>query len=206
VADTTGLGGPRGHREFLGRAVARLRGDERVVGLLLGGSLAHGTPDSYSDVDLYVVVQDRAFDEILDDRDAVAGAVGSPLFAFDVDPVPGGSTDRIVLYEGPDGGPIKFDFMYLKESDFEPAPKWAGCRAGRVYRMGPPFADKYGTDYALSDEVANEALYALFTDDHRVRGRLADLVGSRVQVGGTKLPEESDDKVTKLNVTGVDPA
>jgi hypothetical protein len=78
--------------------------------------------------------------------------------------------------------------------------------AGRVERMGPPFADKYGTDYALSDEVANEALYALFTDDDRVRGRLADLVGSRVQVGGTKLPEESDDKVTKMNVTGVDPA
>ena len=77
--------------------------------------------------------------------------------------------------------------------------------AGRVERMGSPFADKYGTDYALRDEVANEALYALFTDDERVRGRLAGLVGSRVQVGGTKLPEESDDEVTKMNVTGVDP-
>jgi hypothetical protein len=39
-----------------------------------------------------------------------------------------------------------------------------------------------------------------------VRGRLADLVGTRVQVGGTKLPEEPDDKVTKMNVTEVDPA
>jgi hypothetical protein len=78
--------------------------------------------------------------------------------------------------------------------------------AGRVERMGSPFADKYGTDYALRDEVANEALYALFTDDERVRGRLAGLVGTRAQVGGTKLPEESDDEVTKMNVTGVDPA
>ena len=78
--------------------------------------------------------------------------------------------------------------------------------AGRVERMGPPFADKYGTDYALRDKVANEALYALFTDDERVRGRLAGLVGSRAQVGDTKLPEESDDEVTKVNVTGVDPA
>ena len=78
--------------------------------------------------------------------------------------------------------------------------------AGRVGRMEPSFADKYGTDYALRDEVANEALYALFTDDDRVRERLADLVGSRVQIGGTKLPEESDDKVTKMNVTGMDPA
>jgi hypothetical protein len=39
-----------------------------------------------------------------------------------------------------------------------------------------------------------------------VRGRLAGLVGTRAQVGGTKLPEESDDEVTKMNVTGVDPA
>jgi hypothetical protein len=78
--------------------------------------------------------------------------------------------------------------------------------AGRVERMGPPFAAKYGTDYALSDEVANEAVYALFTDDDRVRERLAGLVGSRVQVEGAKLPEESDDEVTKINVTGVEPA
>jgi len=78
--------------------------------------------------------------------------------------------------------------------------------AGRVERMGPPFAAKYGTDYALRDEVANEALYALFTDDEGVRERVARLVGTRVQVGGTKLPEESDDEVTKVNVTGVDPA
>jgi hypothetical protein len=77
--------------------------------------------------------------------------------------------------------------------------------AGRVERIERPFADKYGTDYALRDEVANEALYALFTDDDRVREQLAGLVGTRVRVGGTKLPEESDDKVTKMNVTGVDP-
>ena len=78
--------------------------------------------------------------------------------------------------------------------------------AGRVERMGPAFADKYGTDYVLSDEVTNEAVYALFTDDDRVRERLAELVGSRAQVGGTKLPEEPDDEVTKMNVAEVDPA
>ncbi len=78
--------------------------------------------------------------------------------------------------------------------------------AGRVERMGPPFALKYGTDFALSDEVANEAIYALFTDDDRVRERIVELTGSRVQVEGTKLPEESDDGVTKVNVTRVNPA
>ena len=78
--------------------------------------------------------------------------------------------------------------------------------AGRVDQMGSSFADKYGTSYALSDEAANEAVYALFTDDDRVRERIAELVGSRVQVRGTKLPEEPDDEVTKMNVTEIDPA
>ena len=78
--------------------------------------------------------------------------------------------------------------------------------AGRVERMGPPFALKYGTEYALSDEVANEAIYALFTDDDRIRERIAELTGSRVQVRGTKLPEEPGDEVTKVNVTELDSA
>ena len=78
--------------------------------------------------------------------------------------------------------------------------------AGRVERMGPPFELKYGTSYALSDEAVNEPIYALFTDDDRVRERIVELIGSRVQVGGTKLPEESDDDVTKMNVTEITPA
>ncbi len=78
--------------------------------------------------------------------------------------------------------------------------------AGRVERMGPPFALKYGTEYALSDEVLNEAVYALFTNDDRVRERIVELIGSRVQAVGTKLPEESDDNVTKMNVTEISTA
>src|SRR5215212_4970720 len=117
------LNGLPKHRKLLERAVAHFRDDVRVVGLVAGGSLAHGAADFYSDVDLYIVVKDAAFDRIFAERDAIVEAVGSPLFGFVVDPVPGGSTDHIVIYEGP----VKFDFMYLKESDFEPAPKWVGC-------------------------------------------------------------------------------
>lgn len=100
MPEAEGLRAPGGHGELLGRAVARLRQDERVVALILGGSLARGAADLYSDVDLYVVVRDGAFDAILAERDAVTEVVGSRLFAFDVDPVSGGSTDRIVLYGG----------------------------------------------------------------------------------------------------------
>jgi predicted nucleotidyltransferase len=124
------------HRKLLEHAVARFGDDVRVVGLVAGGSLAHGAADFYSDVDLYIVVQDEAFGEIFAERDAIVEAVGSPLFGFIVDPVPGGSTDHIVLYEGP----VKFDFMYLKKSDFTPALKWAGCvvlkdARGRVWTV-----------------------------------------------------------------------
>ena len=111
------------HRELLERAFARFQDDVRAVGLVVGGSLAHGGADFYSDVDLYVVVRDGAFEDIFAERSSIAEAVGSPLFGFTVDPLPGGSTDYIVVYEGP----IKFDFMYLQESDLEPHPKWVGC-------------------------------------------------------------------------------
>jgi predicted nucleotidyltransferase len=111
------------HRELLERAFARFRNDTRVLGLVVGGSLARGGADFYSDVDLYVVVRDGTFEDVFAGRNSAAEAVGSPLFGFDVDPVAGGSTDHVVLYEGP----VKFDFMYLRESDLGPHPRWDGC-------------------------------------------------------------------------------
>ena len=78
--------------------------------------------------------------------------------------------------------------------------------AGRVVQMGTLFASKYGTSYALSDEAADEAIYAFFTDDDRTRKRIVELIGSRVRVRGTKLPEEPGDEVTKMNVTEINPA
>lgn len=78
--------------------------------------------------------------------------------------------------------------------------------AGRVDHMETSFEAKYGTSYALSDDVANEPIYALFTDDDRMRERIAELTGSRVQIRGTKLPEKPDDQVTKMNVAEIDSA
>ena len=58
---------------------------------------------------------------MFDGRDAAALALGSPLFRFTVDPIPGGSRDYIVTYPGP----VKLDLMYYRET--VPAPKWAGA-------------------------------------------------------------------------------
>jgi len=108
------------HRGLLERAFARLRDDDRVVGLVLGGSLARGGADFYSDVDLYVIARDEAFDAVFAERNAAAEAIGAPLFRFTVEPVPGGSRDFIVTYPGP----VKLDLMYYRESELEPHPKW----------------------------------------------------------------------------------
>ena len=108
------------HRTLLERAVARFRDDDRVSGLVLGGSLALGGADFYSDVDLYVIVRDEAFEPVFNERDAAARTIGSPLFCFTVEPVPGGSRDFIVTYPGP----VKLDLMYYRESELEPGPKW----------------------------------------------------------------------------------
>ena len=119
----SGLDLPPDHRAPLERAADYYRDDARVVGMILGGSLAHGTADSYSDIDLYVVARDGAFDAVFDERDVAALTVGSPLFRFTVDPIPGGSRDYIVTYPGP----VKLDLMYHRESEIVPAVKWDGC-------------------------------------------------------------------------------
>ncbi|HET7271778.1 MAG TPA: aminoglycoside 6-adenylyltransferase [Rubrobacter sp.] len=111
------------HRALLERAVDCFRDDDRVVGMILGGSMAHGAVDFYSDVDLYIVVRDESFEAVFDERDVAAGATGPPLFCFDVDPIPGGSRDYIVTYPGP----IKLDLMYHRESEIRPDQKWVGC-------------------------------------------------------------------------------
>jgi predicted nucleotidyltransferase len=117
-----GLDLPAAHRALLQRAADHFRDDKRVIGLVLGGSLAHGVADSYSDVDLYIVARDESFDAVFEERGAVALALGTPLLSFAIDPIPGGSRDYIVTYPGP----IKIDLMYHRESEIVPAPKWTG--------------------------------------------------------------------------------
>ncbi len=77
---------------------------------------------------------------------------------------------------------------------------------GRVEEMGNDFAQKYGTLYALKDEVADEALYALLTDDDRMRERIQEHSGFRVRVRGAKLPEETGDNVTRVDVGEIERA
>jgi predicted nucleotidyltransferase len=112
------------HRQLLERAVAYFQADQRVVAVALGGSIAVGNMDFYSDIDLDIVARDDDFDAVFAARDKAAVAVGQPLFRFIADHLPIGAHLYIVLYDGP----IKLDFNYLSATDVKPS--WT--LAGRV--------------------------------------------------------------------------
>jgi len=63
--------------------VAACQEDERVAAAFLGGSYARGTPDAYSDLDLYLVTTDEAYDDFFAGREAFLRLLGEPVFLED---------------------------------------------------------------------------------------------------------------------------
>jgi len=73
------------HQQILDRFVDACRADERVVAAFLIGSNAKGSADERSDLDLYVVTTDDAYDDFVAGREAFARLLGEPLFIEDFD-------------------------------------------------------------------------------------------------------------------------
>jgi len=65
---------PDGYADVLGRVVAALDADRRVVALWLGGSLGRGVADAGSELDLIVTVADHEADDVI--------AAGAATWAF----------------------------------------------------------------------------------------------------------------------------
>jgi predicted nucleotidyltransferase len=57
--------------------------DERIVAAFVGGSVARGTADPHSDLDLCVVTTDDRFNDVYEDRRSIVAALGTPLFLED---------------------------------------------------------------------------------------------------------------------------
>jgi predicted nucleotidyltransferase len=57
--------------------------DERVVAAFLGGSFAAGTADEHSDLDLYLIATDEAYDDFFAQRQAFMRRLGQPVFLED---------------------------------------------------------------------------------------------------------------------------
>lgn len=73
------------HQEVLDRFIAACQLDDRILAAFLGGSHARGTVDRYSDLDLYIIVSDGAFDDFNTRRNEFLHLLGEPLFIEDFD-------------------------------------------------------------------------------------------------------------------------
>ncbi len=97
------------HQIIADRFVAACRADERIVAAFLVGSYAGGTADAHSDLDLYLIIADEAYDDFVAGRAAFGRTLGEPAFLQDFD-VP-----SCVLMIFPDG--VEVDIALGRESD-----------------------------------------------------------------------------------------
>ena len=105
---------PERQQEFLDRVLPRIAADERVTAVALSGSLAHGSPDAYSDVDLVLAVPDEHHAAVMADRLALIATWTDLVVGFTGEHV--GEPRLIVTLVGPPL--LHVDFTFLPESRF----------------------------------------------------------------------------------------
>lgn len=81
--DAQELQQPQHHQVVMNRFVAVGLADERVVAAFLGGSKARGAADAYSDLDLYLITTDEAYEDFFAGREALLRLLGEPVFLED---------------------------------------------------------------------------------------------------------------------------
>jgi predicted nucleotidyltransferase len=67
-------------RRWLEQLRTRLQSDDRVAALFLGGSHAAGAADEYSDLDLYLITTDEAYESLRSERQALMHSLGEIVF------------------------------------------------------------------------------------------------------------------------------
>jgi predicted nucleotidyltransferase len=71
------------HGDLIARFTEVCSADDRIVGAFVGGSVARGEADRYSDLDLCVIASNEAFDDVFANRSAIVHRLGIPLFLED---------------------------------------------------------------------------------------------------------------------------
>jgi predicted nucleotidyltransferase len=95
--DSQDIQPPHNYQVVINRFVAACQADGRVVAATLYGSYARGTADAYSDLDLYLITTDEAYEEFLAGREAFIRRLGEPVFLEDFD------LPNVVFFIFPDG-------------------------------------------------------------------------------------------------------
>jgi predicted nucleotidyltransferase len=96
------------HQAVLDKFVKACQSDDRTVAALLVGSYVKGKADEHSDLDLYVITRDEAYDDFVSRRESFVRLLGEPLFMEDFD-LPG-----IVFLIFPNGSEV--EISYVRES------------------------------------------------------------------------------------------
>ena len=89
---------------ILNRFVAACRADKRVTAALLVGSYARGAADTHSDLDLFLITDDAAYDDFSAARGDFVRAFGEPLFREDFD------LPDIIFLIFPEGAEVEIHF------------------------------------------------------------------------------------------------
>jgi len=92
------------HQTMVDQFVSACHTDGRVTAAFLVGSYVKGKVDAHSDLDLYLVTTDGAYEDFIADRAAFIRLLGEPLFMEDFD-LPG-----IVFLIYPDGSEVEISF------------------------------------------------------------------------------------------------
>ena len=71
------------HKPIIDRFLAVCQADDRIVAAFLGGSYASGAADAHSDLDLYLITTDAAYEAFLTEREPFVRRLGEPLFLED---------------------------------------------------------------------------------------------------------------------------
>lgn len=88
----------------LARIVAALEADPRVEAAWLFGSLATGSGDAWSDLDIWISVRDDGFPQFVDERASLAARIDPPLFSTEAPQnAPAGGGYYQTVYDDPTG-------------------------------------------------------------------------------------------------------
>lgn len=110
------------HEATIERARAAFEPDERVMALWVEGSIARGTSDQWSDVDLHLAVADDAFEEFVANSREVIARLGRPLGYLET------SLPGVRLLPAAIEGPVRVDLYVERRSAVQTIPRHPGRR------------------------------------------------------------------------------
>jgi predicted nucleotidyltransferase len=105
---------PSLHRDFAVATVELLAKDPRIVGIAVAGSLAGGTMDEFSDLDLVIAVEPASHAEIMAERQQIAEALGPLLTSFTGEHV--GEPRLLIAFYGPPLLHVDFKFVAVADA------------------------------------------------------------------------------------------